>query len=55
MAIPVRKMTKDGFEMQFGVNHYGHFYLTYLLWSNLKAAGNPRIINLSSIAHETKR
>ena len=52
MAIPERKVTKDGFEMQMGVNHFGHFYLTYLLWDQLKAAGNPRIINLSSLAHK---
>ena len=51
MSIPDRKLTADGFSMQMGVNHFGHFYLTSLLWKNLLACGSPRIINLSSIAH----
>ena len=37
--------------MQMGVNHLGHFYLTYLLWEKLRQASNPRIINISSAAH----
>lgn len=39
--------------MQIGVNHFGHFYLTYLLWNKLKAAKNPRIVNVSSYSHNT--
>ena len=33
------------------VNHLGHFLLTHLLWNQVKEAENPRIINVSSLAH----
>jgi retinol dehydrogenase 12 len=46
-----RKETKDGFEMTMGVNHLGHFYLTYLLWGHIKLAEQPRVINVSSMGH----
>lgn len=48
MAIPQAK-TKDGFEMQFGTNHLGHFALTNLLLPNIK----DRVVTLSSTAHQT--
>ena len=52
MAIPSRKTTKEGLEMQWGVNHLGHFYLTYLLWSKVLQSNSFRVINVSSLAHK---
>lgn len=50
MACPLAR-TADGFEMQFGTNHIGHFLLTCLLMPALKAAPAARIVNLSSGGH----
>jgi len=50
MACPYSK-TKDGFETQIGVNHLGHFLLTYLLLDYLKKPGNARVICVSSAGH----
>jgi len=54
MALPERR-TADGFEMQFGTNHLGHFALTAQLIEPLLAASNARVVTLSSTAHLTGR
>ena len=51
MACPYMK-TADGFEMQFGVNHLGHFLLTNLLLDRLKQAPAARIVNVSALAYK---
>lgn len=50
MAIPYRP-TEDGFEMQFGVNHLGHFALTNLLLPLLANSESARVVTVSSNAH----
>jgi NAD(P)-dependent dehydrogenase (short-subunit alcohol dehydrogenase family) len=50
MALPHRK-TADGFEMQIGTNHLGHFALTGLLLEPLRATGGSRVVTVSSGAH----
>jgi NAD(P)-dependent dehydrogenase (short-subunit alcohol dehydrogenase family) len=46
-----RLASVDGYEMTFALNHMAYFLLTNLLLYQLKAAGNARIINISSGAH----
>src|SRR5262245_36348241 len=54
MAIP-RALTADGFEMQLGTNHLGHFALTGLLLGPLFAADSSRVVTVSSGAHHFGR
>jgi len=51
MAPPYRQ-TVDGFELQFGTNHLGHFALTGLLLPLLRAAPAGRVVSVSSLAHQ---
>lgn len=51
MACPLSR-TADGFEMQFGTNHLGHFLLTDLLLPALLAAPAPRVVCVSSAGHQ---
>jgi len=52
MATPYRR-TADGFELQFGTNHLGHFALTGRLLPTLLAAPAPRVVTVASVAHRT--
>ena len=54
MAAP-RRLTRDGFESQFGTNHLGHFALTGMLLPPLLAADAPRVVTESSSAHRIGR
>jgi len=49
---PPRKETADGFELQFGTNHLGHFALTGLLFEQLKKKDDSRVVTISSNAHK---
>lgn len=51
MALPERKLTTDGFEMQFGSNYLGHYALTAQLLPLLRRGNQPRVVNLSSLTH----
>ena len=54
MAIP-KATTEDGFETQLGTNHLGHYALTGLLLPTLLAAAEPRVVTVSSNAHNMGR
>ena len=53
MALPTRRTTADGFEMQFGTNYLGHYALTARLLPWLRRGKQPRLVNLSSTAHRS--
>lgn len=50
MSPPSRLLTEDGFELQFGVNHLGHFALTAGLMPLLRKAENARVVSVTSMA-----
>ena len=52
MGVPQRLTTRDGFELQFGTNHLGHFALTGLLLPGLLTRPGARVVTVSSLAHE---
>lgn len=43
--------TDDGFGVEFGVNHLGHFLLTCLLLERLKESGGGRVVTVASMAY----
>jgi len=51
MAPPKPVRTEDGFELQFGTNHLGHYVLTGLLLPSLLAASAGRVVTVASVAH----
>jgi NAD(P)-dependent dehydrogenase (short-subunit alcohol dehydrogenase family) len=51
MAVPRRRVTTQGFELQFGTNHLGHFALTMRLLPALLGRPGSRVVTVSSIMH----
>ena len=49
-----RLKTADGFEMQFGTNHLGHFAWTNLLLTHLLTVEGSRIVTVSSVGHRIR-
>ncbi len=49
-----RGLTRQGFELTFGVNHLGHFVLTNALLGCLSASGSARVVTVSSDAHYSR-
>jgi NAD(P)-dependent dehydrogenase (short-subunit alcohol dehydrogenase family) len=55
VMVPPHSQTADGFELQMGTNHIGHFALTGLLIDLLKQTPGSRVLNVSSLAHKMGR
>lgn len=49
-----KSTTKDGFELQFGTNHLGHFALTGLLLDRLLPTPGSRVVTVSSVGHRIR-
>ncbi|HET9142505.1 oxidoreductase [Actinophytocola sp.] len=55
VMMPPRELTAQGYELQFGVNHLGHFALTALLFEDLRKGRDARVVTVSSRAHMSGR
>jgi NAD(P)-dependent dehydrogenase (short-subunit alcohol dehydrogenase family) len=55
VMVPDGRTTSDGFELQFGTNHLGHFALTGRVLPLLLAAESPRVVTVSSLTHRRAR
>ncbi|MEU7628516.1 SDR family NAD(P)-dependent oxidoreductase [Nocardia sp. NPDC049220] len=51
---PPRQTTRDGFELQFGTNHLGHFALTGLLLDRMLSVPGSRVVTVSSVGHRIR-
>lgn len=55
VMVPPFSLTEDGFELQMGVNYFGHFLLTRLLLNRLLETPYSRVVSLGSLAHRRGR
>jgi NAD(P)-dependent dehydrogenase (short-subunit alcohol dehydrogenase family) len=51
---PPKQVTSDGFELQFGTNHLGHFALTGLLLAQMLPVPGSRVVTVSSVGHRIR-
>jgi NAD(P)-dependent dehydrogenase (short-subunit alcohol dehydrogenase family) len=54
VMFPPRQSTRDGFELQFGTNHLGHFAFTGLLLEEMLPVPGSRVVTVSSLAHRVR-
>jgi NAD(P)-dependent dehydrogenase (short-subunit alcohol dehydrogenase family) len=54
VMFPPKQATGDGFELQFGTNHLGHFALTGLLLEQMLPVPGSRVVTVSSLAHRIR-
>src|SRR5882762_8848171 len=54
VMFPPRQITRDGFELQLGTNHLGHFALTGLLLEQMLPVPGSRVVTISSLAHRLR-
>ena len=55
VMVPPLGRTADGFELQFGTNHLGHFALGGLLLERIRATAGARVVSVSSLMHRIGR